>query len=280
MQLCFRFIADSARFRSAWRSLAILVVMALLAGMGAEAADLTFSYTDPAGDQTGQIDVTQMVFVFDNTNGSYKITITTTEANPFIGLFRININLYNPDVSPTVSYFGDTVNDFTLTDAATTLILTGTNPNLVYWNAGDRVVTSTLALNQNPPGSTFFRSSVLDDPFDNYLTNEDSIAFGVGLGIALIRPLTAQDAAELIRTDVQLLMESGSLTPDQAAGLMDKLNEVIISLNQARKNASCGQSGAFINQVNAFVRSGVLTVEQGQELIEAADEMRAMIGCG
>src|SRR5439155_18475088 len=59
---------------------------------------LTFSFGDPAGDQRGAIDVTGMVMTFERKHGSYMIVLTAAAAHPFTGKFRVNINLYDPDV--------------------------------------------------------------------------------------------------------------------------------------------------------------------------------------
>ena len=53
------------------------------------------------GDNTGPIDVTRMDFSFDQTNGDYSIVLSSTPVNPFVGEFRVNINLFNPDTDTT-----------------------------------------------------------------------------------------------------------------------------------------------------------------------------------
>jgi alpha-tubulin suppressor-like RCC1 family protein len=137
---------------------------------------LTLVYTDPVGDNTGNIDVTQMLLVFDNTTGDYTITLWATATNPFIGAFRVNINLFNPDTDPDACFFQDTIRDFSLATATRRLILTGTNTSLLRWQGGQRVATSSLAGVGNPPGSTWFRSAVMNYPFQ-FMTNEDTIAY-------------------------------------------------------------------------------------------------------
>ncbi len=72
---------------------------------------------------------------------------------------------------------------------------------------------------------------------------------------------------------------TGTLTQDQGAGLAEKLNEIITKLNQGQTNAACNQLNSIINQVNAFINSGSLTSAQGQALINAANVLKANIGC-
>jgi hypothetical protein len=242
-----------------------------------QGANLTFSFIDPVGDSTGSIDVTEMMVIYNNATGNYTITLTATAANPFVGLFRVNINLYNPDTATGSSYFEDSLNDFNLAAATTSLKLTGTNTNLLAWKAGDRVATNTLAGLGNPPGASFFRSSVSNFPI-GFLTNEDAIAYGPA-GVATIHPLTPQDAIELLMDDVEALLEAGTLTQDQAAGLMDKLEAAIASLDRGNATAACNQLQAFINQANAFINANILSLGEGQTLIDTTEEIRDQIGC-
>jgi len=115
----------------------------------AQAEPLVFSFADPVGDNTGAIDVTAMSFDFDNATGDYTITLTATTANPFVGQFRVNINLFNPDAITIANLFSDALNDFNLASPTTTsLTLTGTNP--IFWHGmqatGLPLTTSLLAI--------------------------------------------------------------------------------------------------------------------------------------
>lgn len=256
-----------------WLTLAALFCCALCA----PAAELTFSYVDPVGDSTCAIDVSRMVVVFDTATGNYKITLTSTSTMPFLGVFRVNINLYNPSRLPAASFFNDTMNDYTLAAGQTKLILTGTAPSLMAWAAGDTVAASTEAGLGNPPGVSYFRSAVNQFP-DGFLTNEDTIAYGT-TGFATVTALTPQGAVGGLMDDVQVLLETSVLTGDQARGLMDKLAAATASLNRGSANAACGQLAAFINQVRAFVQSGALTLGQGEALIQAAQAARTTASC-
>jgi hypothetical protein len=257
-----------------------LLAIALGAAMtaAAPAADLTFSYTDPVGDSTGQIDVTQMVVVFDSVTGNYKITITSTNAQPFVGPFRVDVNLFNPTRLPLHSFFQDAPVNLNLATAQTKLILTGTNPNLVFWAAGDTVSTNTQASGGlNPPGSTLYRTTVSNFPM-GFLTNEDAIAYGPN-GNAVITVQTAQGALTGLMDDVTVLQETGSLNGGNANALIAKLSAALASLNNGHTKPGCNQIQAFINQVNSLVTGGTLTAAQGQALIQAANAIMMQIPC-
>lgn len=163
---------------------------------------LTLSVLDSIGDQTGPVDVAKMVMNFDNATGQYEVVITADPMHPFVGAFRININLFNSDaasIDSNTSFFSDAVNDFALTTPTTIITLTGTHSSLLGWNSGHRVFTNSLAGTGNPPGISLFRSSVLGFPF-TFLTNEDVIAFP---NLAL--PAIIQSAASaVIEVDIDI----------------------------------------------------------------------------
>jgi hypothetical protein len=255
----------------------LVAIVGFIIASTAQADQLTFSYADPVGDQTGAIDVTKMTMVFDDATGNYQIVLRAKVAHPFVGSFRVNINLFNPDTAPSNSLFSDVFNDFNLANATTKLILTGTNANLIAWKATDRVATNDQAGLGSPPGTTLFRSSATNFPI-GFLTNEDAIAYGV-TGITTVKIFTPQDGIQLLTDDVTELVENGSLTSGQANGLMSKLNAAITSLNKGNTNPACNQLNAFINQVNAFLNSGILSQDEGQALIDAAEAVRNQIGC-
>jgi hypothetical protein len=78
---------------------------------------------------------------------------------------------------------------------------------------------------------------------------------------------------------VQALITGGSLTENQAAGLIDKLQQVQTRIDNGQTAAACNQLRAFINQVNAFINTGSLTRSQGQALINAANAISDSFGC-
>ncbi len=120
-----------------------------------------------------------MTFTFDNTTGAYEILFTADSAHPFLGAFRLNVNLFNPDTgttAPDPALFHDTFNDFNLTSPNTTVALSGTSSRLLAWDAGDRVAASGPVPLGVPDGAFSFRSGVFDLPLSP--TKEDRMADG------------------------------------------------------------------------------------------------------
>jgi hypothetical protein len=78
--------------------------------------------------------------------------------------------------------------------------------------------------------------------------------------------------------EIDALVTGGTLAPNKAHPLLTKLNQVVDKLNAGHTSEACGQLGAFINQINAYIRNGNLTAAQGQSLIDATNALRADIG--
>ncbi len=128
---------------------------------------------DPLGDNTGPVDVRKMQLRWDQATGDYQITFFATGQAPFRGAIRVNVNLFNVDDG---SFFQDAVNDFDFATPQVRLTLTGTDPTLTGWDAGERVHTNSLGGTPNPPGTRLFRTAVNGFPLEP-LTNEDFVAF-------------------------------------------------------------------------------------------------------
>jgi hypothetical protein len=91
------------------------------------------------------------------------------------------------------------------------------------------------------------------------LSGVTAIAAGSHYSLALKNLSVPQQITQII-TQVQDMVNAGSLSSGQGAGLITKLN-------------------AFINQVNGFINAGALSQEQGQTLIDEANNIKANIGC-
>ncbi len=79
--------------------------------------------------------------------------------------------------------------------------------------------------------------------------------------------------------EVQALVTGGTLNQGQGNSLTVKLEAAVASLGRGNTIAACNQLHAFINEVNAMIRSGRLTSQQGQSLIDSATNVRTALGC-
>lgn len=139
---------------------------------------ISYSFSDPIGDNATTIDLIGMEFDFENTTGDYTITIHTSAADPFFGQFRLNVNIFNPDTGTTAqdpALFSDTANDFDLAAPITEIMLTGINTRLLSWSLGDNIALGTYDGLGNPDGLSNFQTAVnrLDAPLPRETCNED-----------------------------------------------------------------------------------------------------------
>jgi hypothetical protein len=81
------------------------------------------------------------------------------------------------------------------------------------------------------------------------------------------------DLIQTIIDDVNKLVDERVLNQGQGNSLITKLEASIQQLDRGNITAAINQLHAFINQVSAFIRKGILSREQGQPLIDAANEV-------
>jgi hypothetical protein len=110
-------------------------------------------------------------------------------------------------------------------------------------------------------------------------TVTDSITVGLGSAYIAFPTRRQADPIDSLIAQVQALVSGSSLTQNQAAGLIAKLEEIRTKRDQGQTVAACNQLSAFISQVTAFVNNGSLTTSQGQTLIDAANALKTSSGC-
>ena len=82
------------------------------------------------------------------------------------------------------------------------------------------------------------------------------------------------DSAELMIEDaiaqVILMIDEDKLNQGQAISLIQKLESAIKKLEDGKDNSAYNMLKSFINHIETFIKSGVLTYEEGQPLIDSA----------
>ncbi len=86
-------------------------------------------------------------------------------------------------------------------------------------------------------------------------------------------PATPQERLQDVIADVQALVDAGVLNRGQGNSLIVKLQQAIDRLDAGNENAAVNVLNAFINQVEAFRRSGRLTPAQANGLIEQVEDI-------
>jgi hypothetical protein len=92
-------------------------------------------------------------------------------------------------------------------------------------------------------------------------------------------PPTPQQQAAALISEVNNLAQQGALNQNQQKTLNARLKIAVDSMNEGRTAAACAQVGAFINQVQVYLKRGALTQARAQSLTDAANKLRASLGC-
>jgi YVTN family beta-propeller protein len=96
-------------------------------------------------------------------------------------------------------------------------------------------------------------------------TNTVVATVPVGINPAFIAFGTqGHDPIDSLIAQVEALITAGTLTENQGAGLIDKLEEVSTKLDSGQSSAVCNQLNALTNQVNSFIKNHSLTQAQGK----------------
>lgn len=95
-----------------------------------------------------------------------------------------------------------------------------------------------------------------------------------------VTQLSPQVALQSLIADVQALVTAQALSEDRGVGLVEKLTLAITSLDNGVERDACRQLAAFVKQVRGTVKARKLSPTAGQELVDAAESIRAQIGCG
>jgi hypothetical protein len=91
--------------------------------------------------------------------------------------------------------------------------------------------------------------------------------------------LTPPQATQSIIGMVASLVNQGALNPGQGNALVVKLQAAVNSMNRCQGLPACNQLGAFLNQVQAFIKVGTLAPAQGQALMDADNKVRIALSC-
>ena len=79
---------------------------------------------------------------------------------------------------------------------------------------------------------------------------------------------------------IQALVDANILNHGEGNSLIVKLEAAIASINRGSTGAACNQLNAFLNEVDAMVKSGRLTPLQAQGLIQLATKAQNGLNCG
>ena len=86
-------------------------------------------------------------------------------------------------------------------------------------------------------------------------------------------PSLPQEEIELIIDDVDDMVSAAAQNNSQGTSLTSKLDVAIKQLNRDNVKAATNRLGAFVNQVSALMKAGILSTGEGQPLIDSANDI-------
>jgi hypothetical protein len=113
-----------------------------------------------------------------------------------------------------------------------------------------------------------------------YVVDHDGLATtGVATVTLTVEELTTQEELDQLAQECEALEAAGSLTPGQANACQSTLGAAAAAAESGNLTAACNQLAAFLNRVDALVRSGALGSAEGSVLVDRAENLRTELGC-
>ncbi len=213
----------------------------------------------------------------DGPDESQIVTITADDGHGGTcqDMFNLTVNNLAPLIS-SISNNGPIIAGENVTVSVEASDPAGANDPLTYafdWNddgvfetgpQADAFAVHSFAL----PGQYIVNVQVTDD--DGAITP----------GSTTVVVLSLQEAIdEFIVSKVEVLVADGTLNQGQGNALLSVLNNAKKQLDKGNMNTAIIMLQTFVKQVEALVKGGVLTLEDGQVLIDAANTLIADMDC-
>ncbi len=142
------------------------------------------------------------------------------------------------------------------------------------------VAPEPLGIAVNPAGTFAYVVSRRNSSVFVISTATNTVVAEIPVGnVAQFIAFPTRTPIRTLIAQVRALADGGTLTQNQANGLIDKLNQIIAKLAAGQTSAACNQLSSFANQVNSLLNNGALTQAQAQSLITAANAIGASNGC-
>ena len=160
--------------------------------------------------------------------------------------------------------------EFSATDPNGDDILTFTSSTLppfaVLIDNGDRTARLEMATSFNDEGTYQITITVTDNGSPNLSDSETFDLVITDDGDPTGEEESIQDTVTLVIE----MIEDDKLNEGQAVSLIQKLDSAIKKLEDGKDNSAYNMLQSFINHIEAFMKSGVLTFDEGQPLIDSA----------
>jgi len=126
-------------------------------------------------------------------------------------------------------------------------------------------------LQAEPLGDPVVRTAVFDAASGSFIVPARTAA-------VFVAPRPAADQVALLEGDVEALIAAAALSGGQGRALLAKLAAARRRLSRGHLPPARGVLGAFVHQLEAFERSGVLTEAQAAPVLAEARAILGLIG--
>ena len=112
------------------------------------------------------------------------------------------------------------------------------------------------------------------------VTDNGSLSDSETFDLEIVDDCDPTSPEELIYDTIEQItqmIDDGKLNEGQATSLLAKLDAAIKKLEDGKDSAAFNMLQSFINQIEALTKSGVLTYEEGQPLIDSAKAVQDLL---
>jgi len=215
-------------------------------------------------------------------NGVNSITVTMNDQHSATAHYYVTLRSTSTSVSPDPSsvIIGNTIT-YTATVTDTDASGTASTPTgTVGWSdggAGGGFSSSSCQLDQSGSCTVTYTPPRTPGSVAITATYGGDAIHGASSGNSTLTVQTQKQGIQSLQKQVQALKAQGKLNRGQTNSLMVKLNHALANLNSGKSKVACNQLNAFINQVNDYVYTGVLTPDVGAVLTSQAQAIISAI---
>jgi len=150
---------------------------------------------------------------------------------------------------------------------------TSGGPYIVHGTTPDKAANG-YTLDGLTGSATYYFAVSTFTPMHDLQQNDLWSGYSLEVSASLVTP---QGAILNLVDEVDALVDGGALNNGQGKALIAKLKTALKQLDKGNANAAINVLGAFLNQVGAFINAGILTPEEAQPLVEAAEAIIAQL---
>ncbi len=100
---------------------------------------------------------------------------------------------------------------------------------------------------------------------------------GTDTATVTVTVLSPAEQIDAMEASIQVLLDDGAINSGQTRSLSVNLDQIQRRLDAGQTHVALNQINAFTNKVTHLIAEGVLTEEEGQLLLDAAEDLRTSL---